>query len=263
MISSVGPAGNTIEAYGGMTSMTGFPDRGPRNTVDWPDQVAGIHGAAAIAMALLKREKTGRGQCIELSQTDALVNMIGDAILDYTANGTIRGLVGNTDLEMAPHGVYPCAGEDRWITIAVASDEEWVALCRVAGDRPWTKDGRFATQDQRRRATDELDDQIGEWTSAQEVWDLTDRLQKAGVAAAPVTQPADFLLPDFPAPGFEQEVEYEHLKEYPGPAGRLNGQAPRIRRGPPKLGQHTEEVLSEVLGLSPEELSKLREDSVI
>ncbi len=255
--------GNTIEGYGGLTSMTGYPDLGPRNTVDWPDQVAGIFGAAAVAMAFLKREITGRGQCIELSQTDTLVNMIGDAIVDYTANGTIQGLAGNSDLEMAPHGVYPCAGDDRWITIAVATNEEWAALCRVAGDRPWATNGRFAAPEQRRQAAAELDEKIGEWTLAQEVWDLTDRLQKAGVAAAPVTQPVDFEHPELPARGFDQEVDYEFLKDYPGPAARLNGQAPRIRRGPPKLGQHTEEVLSEVLGLSPEELSKLREDSVI
>ena len=255
--------GNTIEAYGGMTSMTGFPGLGPRNTVDWPDQVAGIYGTAAIAMALLKREKTGRGQCIELSQTDALVNMIGDAVLDYTANGTIRGLAGNSDIEMAPHGVYPCSGYDRWITIAVATDQEWEALCRVAGDHPWTTDRRFSTPDGRRKAADALDQMIGEWTSTQETWDLTERLQKAGVAAAPVTQPDDFLLPDFPAQGFVQHVEYDYLKEFPGPAARLNGQVPQIRRGPPKLGEHTEEVLAEILKLTDTQLSELREAGVI
>ena len=256
--------GSTIEGYAGLASITGYEDVGPRTTMGiWPDPVAGIHGAAAIAMVLLKRELTGRGQNIELSQADALINMMGDAVLDYTANGTIQGPAGNSDLQMAPHGAYPCAGEDRWITIAVATDEEWAALCRVAGDRPWATNGRFATPEQRRQAAAELDEKIGEWTLAQEVWDLTDRLQKAGVAAAPVTQLIDFEDPELPARGFEQRVEYEFLKDYPGPAARLNGQAPRIRRGPPKLGQHTEEVLSEVLGLSPGELSKLREDDVI
>ncbi len=256
--------GNTIEAYGGLASMTGYRDVGPRTSMGvWPDKVAGVHGAAAVATALFKREVTGKGQCIELAQSDAVANMIGEAIIDYTANGTIQGPTDNSDLEMAPHGVYACAGEDKWITIAVGTDEQWSALCRVAGDRSWATNGRFAAPTQRRQAAAELDEEIARWTSTQDAWELTDRLQTAGVPAAPVTGPTDFDNPDFPSRGFGQRLDHEHVKTFPGPAARLNGRAPEIRRGPPNLGEHTEEVLAEILGLSPEELSKLREGGVI
>lgn len=256
--------GNTIEGYSGLASMTGYEDVGPRTSIGvWPDKVAGVHGAAAVATALYRREVTGRGQCIELAQCDTVVNMIGEAIIDYTANGTVQIPISNRDLEMAPHGVYPCAADHSWISIAVDSDEEWAGLCEVAGDLPWTADGEFANREQRRLAAAELDEQIAIWTSTQDAWELTDRLQRAGVPAAPMTVAADAKNPDFPSRGFGQRLDHEHVQLFPGPAARLNGQAPRIRRGPPKLGEHTREVLAELLGLSDEELLKLREDGVI
>lgn len=257
--------GATIEGYAGLASLTGYEDGVPRNSVAiWPDPVAGIQGAVAVGLALMRREETGKGQYIELAQAEALISMIGDSVLDYAVNGTVQSPVGNGDSTMAPHGVYPCGGDDRWISIAVGTDAEWNALCESAGHDEWAQDGRFQTQLSRWRHRAELDTAIGEWTASQDAWELADRLQAAGIPAAPVVNEEDFLQSeDLPSRGFHQVLDHPHLRRFPGPAARLDGEAPPIRYGPPNLGAHSDEVCRDLLGLSEDDLNQLREEGVI
>ena len=257
--------GATIEGYAGIASVTGYEDRIPRNSVGiWPDPVAGIHGAAAVSMALLSRHKTGRGQYIELSQAEAMMSLIGDSILEYTVNGHIPEPIGNSDPEMAPHGCYRCRGEDSWVTLAVATDVEWKALCQVANHLEWLAEERFENRLLRWENRHELNQIIEGWTSSEDAWELTRRLQQAGVAAAPVVKQEDFEADaGLPSEGFYRYLEHPYLTRYPGSAGRLDGEALPIRHPPPMLGEHNEEVYGTLLGLSTDETTKLREEGVI
>ena len=257
--------GATMEGYAGVASMTGYEGGAPRNSVNiWPDPVAGVHGAAAIAMALYRREETGRGQRIDLSQAEALVNMIGEALLEYSLNGTVATTVGNMSLIAAPHGVYPCRGEDRWISIAVRDEREWRALCNAANGESWATDGRFSDLRVRLSERWALDGLIGEWTAPQDAWELADRLQQTGVPATAVTLNSDVVdLDEVPSPDFWHRLDHPHLDMFPGAAARIDGRTPEIKRLPPDLGAHTDEILAELLDKSPAELAGLRARDVI
>ena len=257
--------GATMEGYAGVASMTGYEGGAPRNSVNiWPDPVAGVHGAAAIAMALYRREETGRGQRIDLSQAEALVNMIGEALLEYSLNGTIAKTVGNTSPIASPHGVYPCRGEDRWISIAVRHEREWEGLCNAANGESWTTDGRFSDLEGRLRERQALDGLIAGWTAPQDAWELAERLQRAGAPATAVTLNSDVVeLDEVPSPDFWHHLNHPHLDMFPGAAARIDGRTPRIEKLPPDLGAHTDEILAELLGKSPSELAGLRARDVI
>src|SRR3970040_3028092 len=155
---------------------------------------------------------------------------ICESILDYTVNGHVQAPLGNRDPVMAPHGAYRVLGEDDWITIAVATDEEWQSLCRVAGHPEWAQDSRFSNQDQRWQHRQVLDELMSAWCQNQDKWDLTRRLQEAGVAAAPIVTLEDFHRdPDLPARGFYQHLDYPYRDSYPGPGVRIDGQPLTLR----------------------------------
>ena len=257
--------GATIEGYAGLASMTGYKDGAPRNSVGiWPDPVAGVHGAIAVALALVNRNRTGRGQCIELAQSEATMNMIGDALLEVATNGTVRKPEGNSSCFRAPYGVYPCRGDDAWISIVTRSQEEWFALKVVAGDSLFASNSKFTSIKERLENSEELDKLIGEWTKTQDAWKLAERLQRVGVEAAPVVSDKDFATRrDLLVRGFVVPFENEHLKQFTSSAARINGQTPPIRIGPPRLGEHTTEILSELLQLTDVELSSLASDGII
>jgi benzylsuccinate CoA-transferase BbsF subunit len=257
--------GATIQSYAGLASLTGYEDGIPRSSVNiWPDPVAGITGAIAVTMSLIWRERSGKGQFIDLSQAEAVMAMTGEAVLDYTANDRVQSCIGNSDPVMAPHGCYRCTGKDAWITMAVATDKQWEALCMVAGHPEWIDDERFITQVARRRHRSVLDELIVEWTRDEDRWELAERLQKAGVMATPVVEQFEVQNANgLPSTDFFEHTDHPHLKAYPGPAARLNGAKPHIRLFPPLLGEHNDQVYSELLGLSPEDLGKLKEEGII
>lgn len=257
--------GATIEGYAGLASMTGYKGGAPRNSVGiWPDPVAGVHGAIAVAMALINRKRTGRGQYIELAQSEATMNMIGDAILEFAANGNVRKPAGNTSDYLAPHGVYQCKGDDAWVTIVVRSQKEWSALKAVAGDSLPATDPRFASVKGRLESSAALDDLIDSWTETQDAWDLAERLQEVGVEAAPVVSRDDFdTRPGLPTRDFVVPFDYEFLKRFSSSAARVDGQTPPIRLGPPRLGEHTADILSELLQITGDELDSLVSDGIV
>ena len=259
--------GPTAQALGGLTAMSGMPGKPPAGWgYSFMDHVAGYAAAEAILMALHHRNRTGEGQHIDLSQVEAGIVLTGPAVLDYTVNGRSwrrEGMPpGNRawQPEVAPHNTYACAGEDRWIAIAVMNDAEWQALVRAMDEPAWAEDERFASNAGRLAHQDELDRHLAAWTAGFEDYALMTLLQSAGVRAGVCQKPGDRVAcdPQLAARGWWQTIEHPELGvcEYDGVAPRLSETPGALRRPSPTLGQHTHEVASEWLGMSDEEIGE-------
>jgi len=259
--------GSTVEALSGLAELTGYIGGPPMKSGFWfGDPVAGIHAAGAVLMALLHRDDTGVGQAVEVSQVESLACFLGDAFMETALNGRCYQRMGNRDHSMAPHGCFPCAGDDRWITIAVSSDEEWQALCEEMSAPELATDPRFATVLGRLAHQDELEAIVAAWTREHEPRCLAERLQARGIAAGPVFTNRDlFEDPHLAARAMFEPVTHPfagtHL--YPSSAWLLDGQRLATRLPAPMLGQHNAEILGGLLGLSSDELAALERDHVI
>jgi crotonobetainyl-CoA:carnitine CoA-transferase CaiB-like acyl-CoA transferase len=256
--------GTQIEATLGHHYIRGYTDLDPAMTGDayTADAAGGVQGAFAVLLALRHLRRTGRGQLIELSLAENVMPYLGDIILDYTMNGRVPGPQGNQHPSHAPHGVYPCAGEDRWIAIDVGSDMEWKALCETLGALDWIHDARFSTALRRWHNREALDHMLGERTAVEDAFDLFHRLQSAGVIAGPVQNEADVLAcPQLADRGFFQLVSHpeagEHL--YPGFNVRLTETPNAFRRPACRLGEDNDYVYRELLDLSEGDLDRLED----
>ena len=254
--------GMTMEPASGPASVTGYPGGGPLKTGQtWVDPYAGLHGAAAIIAALLRRERSGRGQHIDVSMQEATIPTLDRHIADFQLNGRLHPGDGNRRPGMV-RGAYRCSGGDEWVAISARDDGEWAALCRALGQQDWLGDARFAGAAARTRAHDELDRLIGEWTAGRSKFEVAATLQAAGVPAAPVLA-ADEVLRD---PQLTARELFDAL-----PVAD-SGVVPIQRYFPPKFdgrgfpapgpapafGEHTAEALREV-GLTGEEIASLLE----
>ncbi|MDP6580731.1 MAG: CoA transferase [Vicinamibacterales bacterium] len=264
---SYGANGNGVIAAGGINFGMGFPERPPTGMGPlYSDFATPYVAASALMSALHHRERTGEGTFIDLAQFESTVGLLGPQILEYTANGSLPERRGNRSADWAPHGAYPCAGEDRWIAIAVTSDEEWVACCEAMGQHDVSADKRYATNRARLDHAAELDRLVESWTSDWDAWDLTHHLQQSGVAAGVVEDLEDMLTRD-------PHLRERHFEDIPGhndglqyithrqPA-RLDGQDVPLRR-PPDMGEHNQEVFEELLGISGQQYAELLADGVV
>ena len=207
--------GGQGSAIAGFNHLTGWPDReavGPAGTIT--DSLSPRYVALLIAAALFHRERTGEGQYIDVSQIETGVYSLSEAIVRASARGEVMTRRGNHAEDAAPHAIYPCAGEDRWIAIAVFSDEEWRRLCAALGARELAADPRFATLAGRLAHEDALDAALAERTRAHEACALMHRLQAAGVEAG-VVQTCDDLLrdPQLAHRGHFVRLAHRHLGE--------------------------------------------------
>ena len=174
--------------------VTGWPDLeplGPFGTIT--DSLSPRFVALLVTSALLHKRRTGRGQYIDLSQVEGGIVCLTETVVTYAATGEALGRIGNRSRHIAPHGVFPCAGEDRWISIAVMNDEEWQGLVAATENAAWTQAADLGTQAGRLRSIDRLHQNLAEWTRAFDDRALAERLQSHGVAAAPVLNVADLL----------------------------------------------------------------------
>jgi benzylsuccinate CoA-transferase BbsF subunit len=191
---------------------------------------------------------------------EAVAATIGEVWMEYLAEGRPPGPRGNHDPQGSPHSCYPAAGEDRWVTIACPDEASWRALCGVA-DPAWLDDARFATAADRKANEAALDELIGGWTSALYRWDVTHRLQAAGVAAFPSLSPLDLWSgdPQLAAIGMLERPEHPVVgrRVVPGIPWRLHNGPNGLRRPAPRLGEHTEEILLDLLGYHPEQVAHL------
>jgi crotonobetainyl-CoA:carnitine CoA-transferase CaiB-like acyl-CoA transferase len=182
------------EEMSGIVQLTGYRDGPPQIMGHGScDALAGLNGAIALLLALEQRRRTGRGQHIDLSQMEACTSLIGEVILDYSMNGRIGGRQGNAHAAMAPHGVYRCRGEDRWVALAVRSNAEWERFGAVLGSPAWVHEERFKTVAGRLQHRAELDERITDWTGAQCCERVMEQLQKAGIPASAVFHAGDLL----------------------------------------------------------------------
>ena len=261
-----GSYGNGVIGYGGMRTNMGFPGRAPVGMAPlYSDFSTPYFAVSALMAALINRDRTGEGQFIDLAQMEATVALLGPAMLDYTANGRIERPRGNRAADAAPHGAYPCAGDDRWCVIAVRTEGEWQALCEAAGRPDLASDGRFATLAARQANEDALDAEVGAWTAGLDAWELTHLLQARGVMAGVVEDLEDMVNRDphlsvrhFEGVSRDGGVVFTTHRQ----PGRLDGESPRLRLAP-RMGEHNEAVYRGLLGLSEEEFFGLMAEGVI
>lgn len=256
--------GTHIEGMIGHHYIRSYPDETPEAAGDvyTGDAVAGVMGAFAVAMALRARRRTGRGQMVELSQAENFLPILGDFILDWTANHRDAGPQGNEHRTHAPHGYYPCAGDDRWIGIDCDSDAAWSTICDVLGAADLASDVRFATEADRYERRVSLDKLLSEYTRERSDAELFQTLQDRGVIAGPVQNDADaFACPQLDARGFFEELPSDSYgtRRYPGLIFSMANTPNRLRRVAPELGQDNDYVYRDVLGYSETEYQRAQE----
>lgn len=259
--------GNLAAAISGFFDLTGWPDRPPAGPFSaYTDYVAPRFTAAAILAALDHRRRTGEGQYIDQSQAESALQFLGPAILDYTANDRLAGRMGNRDPRMAPHGVYPAAGEDRWVAIAVADDAQWRTICAVM-DRPdLLGDQRFGSQTARLGHQDELDAIVAEWTAGIEAHEIETVLQGRGVPASVVQSSRDLSAdPQLAHRGHFVEVPHEihGTTTVEGSRFKLSRTPTRIECSGPTFGRDNQHILETILGYSQERIAELAAAGVL
>lgn len=259
--------GEMIEPFAGLSELTGYPDRAPlRLAVAYPDPVAGFHAALATLLALRQRLRSGIGQHIHVPHREPITRMLGEAVLDYTVNGRMQRRIGNRHRAWAPHGCYPCCGQERWIALAVRTDADWTALCQVFDVPEWTRDARFANSLGRWKHATLLDQYVAGSTKLWDASTLATHLCAAGVPAGVVQTNRD-LLSDEHLRARQAFWVIAHAlagtHPYPAPSTRLTGTPPHLMRPAPNLGEHNADILTRLLGLSPAEIRDLEAKGVI
>ena len=246
-------------ALSGFTELSGWPDRVPASPFAYTDFICPSVNAMALVAALEYRRRTGKGQWIEQSQFEAAVQFLAPLVMDYQVNGRVAGRHGNRLPDAAPHGVFPCQGDDYWVAISIFTDEEWRAFGEAIGGPPWTKDEKFTNLAGRKDNEEELETRVAEWTINHTPGQVEGILQAAGIAANMVAKCSDtfedpqleyrrhFVRVDHPVmgqPAYEQQACY------------IMSKTPReIVMPSPCLGEHNEYVFKELLKMGDEEIA--------
>ena len=259
--------GPAIPPLTGLSALTGYQGGPPQELgVSIGDPNAGIAAAVAICGALAARQRTGQGQYIDVSLWGAAAVLAAEGWMEYAMNGVEPTRQGNRDTLMAPHNCFRCLGEDTWVTIACGTEEEWRALCRVMGQEHLLGDTRFLTMSDRKLHEDELEQLITVWTTQRDRWEVTALLQGAGVAAFPSMSSKD-LAEDVQlnSRGFFARLPHPEVgvQTHAGIPWLLTNAPNGVRSPAPLLGQHTDEVLRDVLGYGAEEIARLKEMQVL
>ncbi|MGE0826302.1 MAG: CaiB/BaiF CoA transferase family protein [Candidatus Binatia bacterium] len=261
---SYGPAQAPLS---GLSSLTGFPDFPPMHVgFSYGDPNGGLHGAFAILAALMHRERTGEGQYIDLSQLESSIAIIGEGVMAYTMNEAVPPRIGNRDPYLAPHGLFPCQGEDRWVSIVVANEEEWRRFCNVIEQPGLASDPRFASLHARKTHEDALESLITAWTQTLTREEVVQRLQAVGVAALPAMTNKE-LAEDPHLQNRDFFVELPHpevgARRHAGVPWIFSDTRCQVTRPAPCQGQNTDEVLQRVLGYAVDEIAALKERGVL
>lgn len=262
--------GSGPENTSGFTWLRGYTDvdkSEAATTIAHCDAATGVHGALAVLMALHYRSQTGKGIHIELPLLECIIPQIGEAIMDYTMNRRVQDSILNRDIHgAAPCGNYRCKGDDRWVSITVRNDKEWMGFCHALDNPVWTKDEKFATSLKRYNNQDELDKHVNEWTIKYDPYTIMFLLQKEGVAAAPLMNGGDdYQDPHLKEIGIFEEVTHPEAGThvYPGMGWTQTRISNHIRRHAPRLGEDNEYVYKELLGVSDNEYAQLEQEGHI
>ncbi len=286
--------GMGLEPASGISQTTGYPGEAPmRSGISLTDPLAGLAAASAVLMALHYRRRTGTGQYIDLSEHEAAMPLIGEALLDYQMNGRLPERRGNRSWFAAPRGCYPsleegaahhrsdegnepgdtspiarhAAAGDEWVVISCHDDAEFARLCDAVGHPEWTRDERFAGVLARHDNHDALDLLISGWTRGRTKHDAMATLQAAGVRAAAVLHGKDLLMNEhLRARGHFEVVDHPEIgpRPYPRQLPVHFSEFEAGARGPaPLLGEHNDEVLRDLAGLTDDDLRELRASMVV
>lgn len=264
--------GLTLQALAGLSHFTGWPDREPLgNPEPYTDLVAPWFQVCAVLAALERRDRTGEGIFIDLSQFETSLHMFAPALLDHAVNGVVEERMGDADMVMSPHGVFACADDgrepaaERFVAIACEDDAAWRALRAVIGSPGWAMDPSYDTAAGRRTGAAELEARIAEWTAPQQATELAEQLQRAGVAAALVANARD-LFEDPQLAHRDHFVRLEHAAmgetAYNAPSFRMSA-TPAEMWAAPSIGEGNDDVLGGILGIDATERARLVETGVI
>jgi benzylsuccinate CoA-transferase BbsF subunit len=266
-LSDVVTYGPSLAALAGLDNLIGYEgERVLGMQQAYADINSSLFGAFAVQIALFHREKYGKGQRIEVAQMETLLSTMPEPILEFSFNKRILSTLGNVSNIMPVHNNFPCKGEDKWVSIALLTDEEWDGFCRAIGNPSWIQKEVFADNYKRSLNRIELDKLIGEWTKEKTPYEVMEILQKEGVAAAPCADTED----RFSDPHFSERqniVNIEHpvtgVDFVPNVVCNLSETPGEIRRPAPMLGEHNEYVFGELLGLSKEKIDRYVKEKIL
>lgn len=257
---------SVCEAMGGLRYLCGYPDRPPvRTGISLGDSLAGMHGAMGALLALQYRSRTGRGQVVDSSIFESVLAMMESVVAEYDRAGHIRERTGSALPGIAPSNTYPTRdGKD--IVIGANQDSVFQRLCGAMGEPELAKDPRYATHRARGERQQELDDHIAEWTRRHDAQELVERLADAGVPAGLVYRPPEMLAD----PHFQAREAIVRVSDHRLGTVAMQNVFPRLSESPghiehtgPALGEHTEQVLHDWIGLAEAEIEALRGDKII
>ena len=265
--------GPTIDVLSGLVSMTGYPEGTSVTTpATFTDIMAGLNAFIACSAALHFRKRTGKGQWIRLSQLESTTFCLAEPIIDFSINKRVKTCQGNQHHFYAPHGCYRCSGSDNWLAIAVTCDEQWHGFCRAINRPAWVKDKKFGDSSSRWQNRDELNRLVEAWTITREHREAMHLLQKWGVPAGAVLNAKEVLLDShlgarehFQLVPFPQMPGMEHVGKRPhmGLPWKMTKTPPMPLKASPLLGEHNHQVLTELLGMSTEDVSQLYKSGVM
>jgi benzylsuccinate CoA-transferase BbsF subunit len=254
-------------ALSGRLALTGWADRAPvmPSSGIYGDYILPIINASAVVAALIRRRKTGKGEHIDASMFEVCSQQIAPALLDWQANGRIQTRTGNRVSNAAPHGVFPCMGEDRWCAIAVFTSEEWESFKQVLGNPAWISEQRFSTLELRKEHEDELEQLVSEWTQKHTAEEVMENMQKAHIASGVVQNGQDILEkdPHLKDRGLLAQLTHPVLGTFGHQSTPFKlSKTPSTLRAAPGLGEHTDFVCTNFLGMTDEEFVDLAGDGV-
>ena len=259
--------GQAIVPLSGISAQTGYAGQGPAEVATaYGDPNAGIVMAYGVVAALAARAMYGGGQYLDISLWEAMAATGFEGWINHALGNPPYERMGNRDPVWAPHNCYRCTGEDQWVSIAVTDEAQWRALCAEMGQPGLAEDGRFRDAPARKTHEDELDALISEWCAPQERWDVTRRLQAVGVAAFPSLSTKDVAEdPQLAAREYFGQLPHPEVGQrlHTGLPWRLENRPSGVRGPAPLLGQHTDQVLKEVLGMAEEEIARLRKEGIL
>ncbi len=258
--------GPTTQAFAGLCHITGYPNSFPCGIGGtWPDFAVGTGMVFFLLAALHYRDRTGEGQYLDLSMAEMVTTMMPEAMMDFLMNGRDQAAIGNRDESMAPHGVFPAAGADKWIAIAIASDDEFAQLCEALGAPAMASDPKFARLFGRLANVEQLEREIAARTRVSPRDELVAKLRARGLAAGPVYSTPELMEdPVFSRSSMLVKLKHSEVGErvVPGLPVQFGGIDLQYR-GAPMIGEHTDEVLTELLGYSAAEIARLKEAKVL
>jgi crotonobetainyl-CoA:carnitine CoA-transferase CaiB-like acyl-CoA transferase len=252
--------------FSGLAFLAGEPERTPvtPGSTSLADYVTGLYGAVGVLLALRAREATGEGQCIDLALYETLFRMLDELAPAYQRYGYVRERMGPDTVNVVPHSHYRTA-DDRWIAIACSSDEMFARLSRAMGQPELAEEDRFGPKAARLAARHQVNGMVADWVSSLDRHELLDRCRREGVPAGPLYSIDEIFADD-------QYIHRENIVSHESRIGPLSVPAalPFMSATPgaikwlgPALGEHTDEVLGELLGLGPGEMADLRQEGVV